>query len=357
MKRSRSLSTYRKTVAVLFVIGSLGVPLAPTSAASAAIVTVGRPLTGTFSQTGASGTSYLASNKAFPGVSGQALSPVSGVVIRWNLINASGSFKLGVLHPEEGAVYTLTATSDSESPLTTGKESFATELPIAAGDAVGLEVSPGSVEGLIGESGGQSLYWEPAIAVGQTKAPNGTLPGLYGFNAEVLPPPTISSISATSGPSTGGTSVTITGDNFARVSSVKFGANAASTFSVGSEGSIDAVAPAGSGSAAVSVTTVAGTAVFPQPFNYSAPSAPAVTAPPASGLTSKPPPPATCRVPRLRGKTLKAAKNRIKAADCKLGKLTKKEGATAKDGEVVKQVPRPGATVPAGTRVNVTLAP
>lgn len=352
MKRLRSRPTQWKAVATVAATVAVAVPLALANAASAAVVTVGRPLTGTFSSSSPAGTSYLATNKAFPGAGGQVVSPVSGVIVRWNLIKASGSFKLGVLHPN-GTTYTLTRTSDAVSPLSTGKESFAAQIPIAAGETIGLEVSPGSVEGLTGETGGESAYWEPSLSVGQTAAPKGTLPGLYGFNAEVLPPPTIASISATSGPAAGGTFVTISGDNFASVSSVKFGANAATVFSVGSEGTIDALAPAGTGSVAVTVTTVAGTAISPQAFSYSAPAASG-----GSGLapTTAPSRP-TCRVPKLRGKTLKSAKKRIRAAHCKVGKLTKKEGATAKDGEVVKQVPKPGTTFPADTAVKVTLAP
>jgi large repetitive protein len=346
MKRLRSRPTYRKTVATLVVIGALAVPLAVADAASATLVTVGRPLTGTF--VSSSGGNFLATNTAFPGAGGQVLSPVSGVIVRWNLIRGSGTLKLGVLHPN-GTTYTLTRTSDSVSPLSTGKESFATQLPVAAGEAVGLEVGPGSTVGLTSESGGKTAFWEPPLSVGQTLAPTGTGSALYGFNAEVLPPPVISSISATSGPSTGGTLVTISGDNFVSVSSVKFGASAASAFSVGSEGTIDAVAPAGTDSVAVTVTTVAGMAVSPQSFSYSVPAPPVGSAP--VGLSP------TCRVPKLKGRTLKSAKKRIRAADCRLGKLTKKEGATAKDGEVVKQVPKPGATVPANTKVKVTLAP
>lgn len=350
MKRLRSKPAQRKTVAALVAIAAFAVPLALANAASATLVTVGRPLTGTFVSSSGGG-NFLATNTAFPGAGGQVLSPVSGVIVRWNLIRGSGTLKLGVLHPN-GATYTLMSTSDSVSPLTIGKESFATQLPIAAGEAVGLVVGPGSTVGLTSESGGKTGFWEPPLSVGQTLAPTGTGTALYGFNAEVLPPPTISSLSATSGPSTGGTLVTISGDNFASVSSVKFGANAASAFSVGSEGTIDAVAPAGTGSVAVTVTTVAGTVISPQSFAYSVPAASGGSGPTVP-VTARP----TCRVPKLKGKTLKSAKKRIRAADCTVGKLTKKEGATAKDGEVVKQVPKPGTTVPIGTKVKLTLAP
>lgn len=75
-------------------------------------------------------------------------------------------------------------------------------------------------------------------------------------------------------------------------------------------------------------------------------------APPPPPVT----PPANCVVPKLQGKKLKAAKKKIKAAGCKLGKVTKRKGATAANGKVAGQSPQAGKTVAAGTKVKVTLA-
>jgi hypothetical protein len=58
------------------------------------------------------------------------------------------------------------------------------------------------------------------------------------------PPPAVTSISPTSGPSTGGTSVTIRGTGFGGATQVLFGTVPASSFSVGSSTRITAVAPA-----------------------------------------------------------------------------------------------------------------
>jgi hypothetical protein len=76
------------------------------------------------------------------------------------------------------------------------------------------------------------------------------------------------------------------------------------------------------------------------------------TQPPSS---SKSTPVAHCTVPKLAGKSLKALKKKLKAADCKLGKVTKKEGATAKTGKTSHQSAKPGKSLPEGTKVNVTL--
>jgi hypothetical protein len=78
---------------------------------------------------------------------------------------------------------------------------------------------------------------------------------------------------------------------------------------------------------------------------------------PAPPAVTPPPPAPTCRVPGLKGRKLKGAKRRIRAAECRVGTLRKRGGATAKDGKVVGQHPRAGASVPAGTKVRVTLAP
>ncbi|WP_067886854.1 IPT/TIG domain-containing protein [Nocardia vaccinii] len=66
--------------------------------------------------------------------------------------------------------------------------------------------------------------------------------------------PTITSLSPTSGPTTGGTSVTITGTGFSGPATVQFGGTA-TTFTIDSATQITAVAPAGTGAVQVTVTT------------------------------------------------------------------------------------------------------
>jgi hypothetical protein len=64
---------------------------------------------------------------------------------------------------------------------------------------------------------------------------------------------------------------------------------------------------------------------------------------------------AHCVVPNLAGKKLAAAKKKLKAAHCKLGKVTKKKGATSKTGKVGKQSPKAGKILVPGSKVKVTL--
>ncbi len=75
-----------------------------------------------------------------------------------------------------------------------------------------------------------------------------------------LPVPTVTSVSPNTGAPAGGTSVTITGTNFTAVNAVQFGTNPATNYTVDSNTSISATAPAGSvGTVDVTVTTSQGT--------------------------------------------------------------------------------------------------
>ena len=62
-----------------------------------------------------------------------------------------------------------------------------------------------------------------------------------------------------------------------------------------------------------------------------------------------------CKVPKLTGTNLKTAKRKLLAADCKLGKVSKKTHVNAKAGRVRKQGAKPGKVLGAGTKVNLTL--
>jgi hypothetical protein len=90
--------------------------------------------------------------------------------------------------------------------------------------------------------------------------------------------PVVTGVSPAGGPFSGGTVVTITGNNLSYASGVSFGTQPAFFYNV-TAGSITAVAPAGSGAVDVTVTTTAGTS-SPNPsadtFTYAAP-APVIT--------------------------------------------------------------------------------
>jgi len=82
--------------------------------------------------------------------------------------------------------------------------------------------------------------------------------------------PTVSSISPTSGPAAGGTTVTIIGSGFIGAADVSFGGIGASNFKVDSDTQITAVVPPGSSGTVVDVTvttTPTGTSAAAQ-FTY-----------------------------------------------------------------------------------------
>ncbi len=96
--------------------------------------------------------------------------------------------------------------------------------------------------------------------------------------------PTISSLGPMAGPTTGGTSVTITGTGFGAVSAVSFGTSPA-TITASSSASITVSAPAGSGTVDLSVTTPVGTSAATAADLFTYEPAPAVSAlAPAAGL-------------------------------------------------------------------------
>jgi hypothetical protein len=176
-----------------------------------------------------------------------------------------------------------------------------------------------------------------------------------GFNADVLPKPTITSISPASGAA--GTSVAISGFDFEEVKGVTFGGTVV-PYTVDSQSQITAVAPSVAASAVnVAVTTLAGTANSPQAFIYQGPStaqggSPASGGSPAAAGSS---PPGHCVVPRLTGWKLKASKKKLRKADCKVGKVEIVGDAIAKTGNVISQNPKPGRVLAAGSKVSVKL--
>lgn len=69
----------------------------------------------------------------------------------------------------------------------------------------------------------------------------------------------------------------------------------------------------------------------------------------------EPPPVVTCKVPMLRGYSLRGAKNLLRAAHCGIGAVHLATGATAGKGKVVKQFHAAGAELAAGAPVPVKL--
>ena len=116
----------------------------------------------------------------------------------------------------------------------------------------------------------------------------GVVTNTITFTVNAAPLPTITAISATAGPTTGGTSFTITGTNLTGASSVSFGGTAAASYTVNSATSITVTAPAhATGLVDVTVTTPNGTSATSSDDQFTFVTPPAITSlTPASGTTA-----------------------------------------------------------------------
>jgi hypothetical protein len=130
-----------------------------------------------------------------------------------------------------------------------------------------------------------------AVDVVVTNPDGGTATRSGGFTY-VPPAPAISSVTPTSGPTTGGNTVAVAGSNFTGATQVRFGNTNATNFTVNSDSQITATAPARSaGATDVRVTTAGGTSNTSSVTTYTYVAPPAVTSlsptsGPAAGGTS-----------------------------------------------------------------------
>jgi hypothetical protein len=203
------------------------------------------------------------------------------------------------------------ADADIHGPITANYcliQNTTTDASIAGSNNL-LGVSP--LLGTLGNYGGTTqtmplLSGSPAIDAGQNSLiPSGVTTdqrgsgfvriwgksvdlGAYEYQIAV---PTVTTISPTSGPTAGGTTVTISGANLLNATAVKFGATAVTTFVSDTAGQIVVASPAGSaGAVDVTVTTASGTSATSSAdqFTYvAAAQAPAVTVvSPTSGFAA-----------------------------------------------------------------------
>jgi hypothetical protein len=275
-------------------------------------------------------------NTALPEKGANLTSPVDGAIVRWRLQDAEGGpFHLRVLRPNGSGGYMAAGTSNPVTPSGGSLQTFAANLPIKAGDLIGIDPTSATDKIGVAEVAGASYgFIFPPPFDGATVAPSGTVAGKeIQLSAEVQPAPTVTAIAPDFGPVGGGATVTITGTDLASASAVKFGTVPAASFKVDSETQITAVSPASAtvDPVDVTVTTLAGTSAVSKGdrFFYEG-----------------------CVVPRLKGKKPKAAKRALLRADCKTGTVKRRKG---KRGKVIKQGPKPGKVLAPGAKVNLTV--
>jgi hypothetical protein len=159
------------------------------ASAQAAIVTVGSPLTGAFSSVGFIGSDATLANFALPEPGANVTSPVTGTIIRWRITQASGGpFRLRVLTPGGGTTYTGAGTSPPGTPTSTATQTFTANLPISAGQVIGLDQTWPAQIGVQSISGSGAVWgnWVPPLADGATVAGStGSSDTEIAFNADV----------------------------------------------------------------------------------------------------------------------------------------------------------------------------
>jgi len=281
-----------------------------------------------------------------PKSSGLVQSPVNGAIVRWGIRGATNvpGYAIRALKSQGGLEFTGDGTSERVTPTGSAVETFGASLPIEAGEFVGLDVPPG---------GGLAMNKVPGTAFGffgdlinGSTQHTGSFEGELAYFAEIQPAPTITEVTPSAGPATGGSVVKVSGTDFRGVSTVRFGTVPATSINVESETSLEAVAPPATAFQQlvdVSVATVAGTSAstFHDLFEYV----------PVSMSSA----PRVCVVPRIKGLRFKAAGRRARRADCGIKRTRDLWQAKGGTGFVVKQRPVPGKTVPEGTKIVVKL--
>ncbi len=140
-------------------------------------------------------------------------------------------------------------------------------------------------------SGTQITATAPADVIGTVDVRVTTVGGTSATSAAdrytYAAPPTVTAISPASGPTSGGTTVVITGTNLNGATGVIFGGTWATSFTVNSSTQITATAPSGSGLVDVRVTTAGGSSATSAADQYTYIGAPTVTSiSPKAGATS-----------------------------------------------------------------------
>jgi hypothetical protein len=273
---------------------------------------------------------------------GYVVPPPGGAITWWStLASGAGSQLAGlkVFRPVAPNTYVVVGEDSPRSLVPNVLNTFAAAIPVQPGDLIGLSIPAGSpapcrFTTLEGEEVG---FVEGGNPVGATVSPGSSAPSSrLNVFASVLRPPATISVLPEKGSFQGGSRVAVFGDSFERVQSVSFGSTPAQGFEVGNETGLVAIAPPGKlgSTVPITVTTPAGSATLEGAFTYTG-----------------------CRVPRLLGNKLKPAKKRVRKAGCRVGRVKKLDGATAKTGRVVKQRPQPGKLLSPGTKINISLAP
>jgi len=163
---------------------------------ASAATTVGSQLTLAPAAASCGGTATFM-NRAL--AAGTLQAPIDGVVLRWRLALAApggGSFtyKLRVLRPAGGGMYTGAGTGPAQTAPSTGVNvlTLASPLPVKAGDLIGIDCPAGAPSPFsnVAPAGSSIGTFGPPLADGEARSPGGP----FAFdemliNADVAPKP------------------------------------------------------------------------------------------------------------------------------------------------------------------------
>ena len=335
-----TLTARRYLDAVRFALAAFCAVLlagAAPAASGAAPITVGSDLRGTVSAD--NGCEATSCTRVLLSVDNAEIrSPVDGVVVRWRAIG-QGTVRLRLARRDAGGTWSAGPSSDFVA-FPTGSETaeWTTRVPIATGDFLGVDAGVRSGVFVAARCScpdprypgtASTAFWLPLLEDGQVRAPFATTVGLEALvNADIEPD--------------------IDRDGWGDDTQDCAPADPAVHEHCGST-----PAPAPS-----SPSTGATPGPAPAPAPGPAPGAP-VPGSPAPGTPASPTAPAPrrsaarCRVPSLRGKTLRAARKALRARNCRLGVVTRTRGVGVAHGRVLSHRPHAGRVLPADTRVRV----
>jgi hypothetical protein len=184
-------------------------------------------LTGTVSAVDSAPISVSASNEPAPTVTG--VSPSSGVLAGGTVVTVSGTAFTGASQ--------VSFCTQGSSPVCTA----GTAMSVVNDDTITVTSPPGT-------AGPVDVVVTNPVGKSQTSSKD-----VFTYSNQQTAP-TVTALSPTSGPASGGTTVTVTGTGFASGATVSFGTAAATSVTVVSSTQITCTSPAGTGTVDVTVT-------------------------------------------------------------------------------------------------------
>ncbi|PIF35615.1 uncharacterized protein (TIGR03437 family) [Delftia sp. 60] len=240
------------------------------------------------------------------------------------------------------AAPTLTAISPAAGPVAGGTAVTLTGTGFSAAPATGAVRFGAAAAAYTVLSDTQITAMAPAGAAGTVDVTVATIGGTSAASAgdrfTYAEAPTVASLAPATGPSAGGTQVTLTGTHLSAASTVKFGHQYASGVSVLSDTQLTAISPPGSGTVDLTVTSPGGTSAVTGSARFSYAGAPAIT-----GLSTQ-------RGPASGGSSV------ILSGSDFTGATAVRFGAVQATGFTVDSATRITATAPAGSPGTVAVS-